>query len=136
MKNNQRNTRIILVNGSPILHEMICKAITKQENLQVVAKLHDIDQSPEAIEDVNADWIYLLLPTGKKIPPVIEKVMNENNEMRLLVMSSDGSSVRVKWVEQHDHVLKIDELKQIFEILEKKDLLIEDNHLEGSFVEC
>jgi hypothetical protein len=121
MQMQSDTTRIILVNGSPFLHEMIYKAIDKQEKLQVVAEVQDLNRYPEVAKQIDADWTYLLLPPEEDIPVAMEEVIKEKAPMRLLVMATDGSMVRVKGMEHHDHPMKIDELKQIFRILEKKD---------------
>jgi len=127
MHNTNEMTRIILLDGSPFLHEVLKKAIDKQEGLKIVADIDDIALYPKTAMEVEADWTYLLLSPGRKVPISVQDVIEANPEMGLLVMATDGSSVRVRWVEQHEEDLDVEELAEIFDFLRNKGIPIENN---------
>ena len=122
MSQRAKTTRIILVNGPPFLHELVRKAINKNQAMKIVAEVHKINNYPSVAAQVKADWTYLMLPPEDEIPEAIEKVIKENTSMRILVMATDGSKVRVKWMEPHDHDIEVDNMEDIFNVLQNEEL--------------
>ena len=120
MSQRAETTRIILVNGSPFLHELVRKAITKNHAMQIVAEVYKISNYPSVAAHVKADWTYLMLPPEDEIPEAIEKVIKENTSMRVLVMATDGSKVHVKWMEPHDQDVEVDNMEDIISVLQNE----------------
>ena len=127
MTNQIESTRIILLNGSPFLHEVLHRAIDKQDGLQVVADVDELNRYPEIASEVEADWTYLLLTPGSEIPLTVQEVIAAKPEMGLLVMATDGSSVRVRWLERHDEDLNVEALEEIFDVLQNKGITVDNN---------
>lgn len=127
MTNQIESTRIILLNGSPFLHEVLHRAIDKQDGLKVVADVEEIDQYQETASEVDADWTYLLLSPGSEVPLTVQEVIAAKPEMGLLVMAADGSSVRVRWLERHDEDLHVEALEEIFDVLQNKGIEVDNN---------
>lgn len=115
-------TKIILVNGSPFLHELVRRAIDKNQAMQIVAEVENVARYPKIAAKVEADWTYLMLPPEEEIPEPIERAIMEDPSMRVLVMATDGSKVRVKWIEPHDHDIEVDNMGDIFSVLQNKEL--------------
>jgi hypothetical protein len=120
MPKSERTTRIILTNGSRLLHDMLKRAIDKRDRIEVVAEVKEFDAFPQVASEVDADWVYLLLPPGEEVPDLIEDSVNEIISMDLLVMSTDGSKVRIRQRGQDECDLEADEMEQIFVLLEDK----------------
>ena len=120
-------TKIILVNGSPFLHELLRSIINKNQQIQIVAEVENISRYPSVAARVDADWTYLVLPPDAEIPEAVEQVLKENPSMRVLVMATDGSKVRVKWMEPHDYDIKVEDMEDIFNILKNKGLVFGDD---------
>jgi hypothetical protein len=127
MQTQLEPTRIILLDGSSFLHEVLKRAINKQEDLQVIADVRDMERYPETAAQVEADWTYLLLSPEAEIPVVVQETLEANPAMGLLVMATDGSSVRVRWLEQHEEDLEIEALDEIFAVLQKKGISVDNN---------
>ena len=120
MPKSERTTRIILTNGSRLLHDMLKRAIDKRDRIEIVAEVEDFDAFPQVASEVDADWVYLLLPPGEEVPDLIEESVNESISMDLLVMSTDGSKVCIRQRGQDECDLEADEMEQIFVLLEDK----------------
>jgi len=60
--------RIILVNGSRLLREMLHAVIYKVEHLQVVREVSNHEELPYAIEQLQAEWLVMSLPFDKGLP--------------------------------------------------------------------
>jgi len=110
-------SRIILVNGPRLLHEIIKTAISQEPGLEIVADIDNPLYFNQAVNKVEADWTYLLLqPTGEIPSLILEFVQHEGN-MRLMVMSADGSLVRVQGPEVPLHDLRALDSHDIFDLL-------------------
>jgi hypothetical protein len=125
MQTQAAATEIILINGSPFLHEILKKAINKKDDLNVIAEADRIGAFPQVVKQVSASWAFLLLSPEEELPDVVKEVMVNNPSMGLLVMATDGSRVRVRWMEQHDQDIEVEDLNGIFSVLQNKGLTIE-----------
>lgn len=109
--------RIVLVDGSRLLRGMLKRAIERDPQLYVVAEVDEMEKFPRVIQQADADWIFLTIPPENVIPEVINHTLREHPELRLLVMSTDGSRVRMRWIETHETSLDQKNLKEIIAIL-------------------
>lgn len=109
--------RIVLVDGSRLLRGMLKRAIERDPQLYVVAEVDEMEKFPRVIQQADADWIFLTIPPENVIPEVINHTLREHPELRLLVMSTDGSRVRMRWIETHETSLDQKNLKEIMAIL-------------------
>ena len=123
--------RIVLVDGSRLLRGMLKRAIERDLQLYVVAEVDKMEKFPSVIQHANADWIFLMIPPGKTIPEIIDHTLQEHPELRLLVMSTDGSRVRMRWIETHETSLDQKNLKEIMNILRENGNKV--NLEKGSF---
>lgn len=109
--------RIVLVDGSRLLRGMLKRAIERDDQLHVVAEVDQINKFSSVIRLADADWIFLILPPRTPIPEVINHTLREQPELRLLVMTTDGSRVRMRWIEIHETTLDQKNLGEIMAIL-------------------
>jgi response regulator of citrate/malate metabolism len=113
--------RIVLVDGSRLLRGMLKRAIERDTHLRVVAEVDEIKKFSTVIRHANADWIFLILPPRKAVPEVINQTLRKHPELRMLVMSTDGSRVRMRWIETHETALDQQNLDEIMQILRKNE---------------
>lgn len=116
--------RIVLVDGSRLLRGMLKRAIERDHQLQVVAEVDEINKFPSVIRLADANWIFLILPPREAIPEVINHTLRKHPELRLLVMTTDGSRVRMRWIETHETILDQKNLEEIMAILRENSSMI------------
>lgn len=110
--------RIILVNNSRLMRDMLKRVISKTEGLEIVSDLDDLAEFPEAVKRMEADWAIVLLPPDEGIPGLVEQVINEQPSMRFLLMGVDGSHARIKWNEPHEVPLDKKNLQELLALLQ------------------
>jgi hypothetical protein len=110
--------KIILINGSRLLRELLHIVIYKAEHLEVVQEIHDMELLPAAIHDTEADWVIISLALEKKIPDWVDTYITSHPAVRFLVVSNDGSRIRMKWLESHEQDLDDLSLKELIQLLE------------------
>jgi chemotaxis response regulator CheB len=109
--------RIMLVNSSRLMSDMLNKVIGKTPDLEIVSNIADLTEFPEAVRRTKADWAIVLLPPDEQVPDVVEEVIKEQQSMRFLLMGLDGSHARMKWNEAHEVILDEKNLKHIIGLL-------------------
>jgi hypothetical protein len=113
-----RQARIILVNGSRLLRELLLAVIHKAEHLAVVKDIPSNDKLPAALEAVEADWLLVSLPSDKELPDWVDQHMSRHPLVRCLAVSTSSGRVILRWLEPHEEAidnLSLDELLQILE---------------------
>lgn len=110
--------RIILANGSRLLREMLNRILHKAEHLNVVKEVTDHRNLPSAIEQQDAEWVIVSLPTEDAAPGWIDTYMRRHPDIRFLTVSVDGSSIKMKWLESHEEDLSDLSLPELIHILE------------------
>jgi hypothetical protein len=120
--------RIILVNSSRLLREMLHVIFGKTEHLQVVREVSDQEELPSAIEKLEAEWLVISLPFDKGIPNWVDHYISEHPFTRLLAVSTDSSKVKMKWLEPHEENLDDLSLNDLIHILESDPNKLEPLH--------
>ncbi len=110
--------RIILANGSRLLREMLNRILQKTDNIQVVQEVSDHRSLPMAIEKQDADWVLMSIPEGNPMPKWTHEYMLEHPSVRIMAVATDGSWIRMKWLESHEENLADLSLKDLIHILE------------------
>jgi hypothetical protein len=122
---------IVLVNGSRLLRGILRRAIQRDTLLRVVTEVDDLAKFSAVIEHVEADWIVLALPPGKSVPAIVDQTLRERPDLNMLVMATDGSRVRMRWIEAHETTLDEKNLQELLTILrekEAKERVIQHSH--------
>jgi len=109
--------RIILANGSRLLHEMLNRILTKTGNLRVVQEITDHEHLPNAIETSDAEWVLMSLPADSTIPEWVDTYMDDHPNVRFMALAQDGSWVKTKWLERHEEKLDDLSLRDVLRIL-------------------
>ena len=112
--------KIILVDGSRLLRGMLKRAIERDAGLRVVAEVDDFRKFSTVVNQTDADWLFLTLLPQKPIPEIIDKALRERPSLNLMVMATDGSQVRMRWVETHEVSLDEKNLEEILSVLHEK----------------
>ena len=110
--------RIILVDGSRLLREMLHVIIYKADHLQVVREVSDQEELPSAVEQLEAEWLVMSLPFEEGIPDWVNHYITNHPFTRFLAVSTDSSKVKMKWVETHEEDLEDLSLNDLIHILE------------------
>jgi two-component SAPR family response regulator len=109
--------RIILVNNSRLMRDMLKRVISKTAGLEIVSDLDDLAEFPKTVKKIEADWAIVLLPPDEGVPDLVEQVINEQPSMRFLLMGVDGSHARIKWNEPHEVPLDKKNLQELLALL-------------------
>ena len=93
--------------------------IDKAPGLEIVAIVTDLSDYPSIARRTNADWTILLLDLDEDVPEIVQQVLEHQASMRLLMMTIDGSHVRMRWIEPHERSLDGKSLDDLLAILQK-----------------
>lgn len=109
--------RIILANNSRLVREMLNRILIKTGNLKVVQEITDHENLPKAIDEHEAEWVIMTLPTDKDIPTWVDTYIVDHPQVRIMALANDGSWVKTKWIESHEEELDNLSLKDLIHIL-------------------
>lgn len=106
--------RIIIADKNRLMREMLAKAISTDKNLKILKVLNSYNRIAEVINKEEVDWVIISLPKiSAELPVQIKDILVNHSHVGILVVSPDGSSMRVKWLEVEERVLdgiSLDEL--------------------------
>jgi len=111
--------RIILADGSRLLREMLHRVLYKADNLEVVQEVTNYEDLPSAIEQFDPEWVIMSLPSDHIIPDWVDIYIANRPSIRFLAVSTDGSKIKMKWLEPHEEDLGDLSLKDLIHILER-----------------
>jgi DNA-binding NarL/FixJ family response regulator len=115
--------RIILVDGSRFLREMLKRVLTKSPDLEVVAEVTNLEELPRVIQKTNAEWVICCLLPGSGIPVILERlIVKEFPDVRILGISMDGSRVKLEWIGLHQRFLDDSSLEELTDLLRSDEL--------------
>lgn len=109
--------RIILANGSRLLHEMLSRILFKTGNLRVVQEIANHEHLPRAIEKSDAEWVIISLPADSNMPDWVDHYIVDHPHVRFMAVAADGSWVKMKWLESHEEELDNLSLRDLIHIL-------------------
>lgn len=109
--------RIILVNASRLLGDMIRTVIYRADHLELVQEIRGDEKFSPAIEKSEAEWVILSLPSDKSIPGWVNKYITKHPSMRFLAIFPGSSKVKLKWLDYEEDMedLSLNDLLQILE---------------------
>lgn len=97
--------RIILVTEPRLIQEAVKRAITKTPGLEIVAEVGCLEDLQAAFQSTPADWVILFALPGQETPEPVARLLGAYPSVRFLAIASDGSRVRLEWVEFHAQAL-------------------------------
>ena len=111
--------RIILADGSRLLREMLHRVIFKADHLEVVQEVSSYADLPSAIERFDPEWVIMSLPSDHVIPDWVDACIVNYPSVRFLAVSTDGSMIKMKWLERREEDLGDLSLNDLIHILER-----------------
>lgn len=112
--------RIVLANGSRLLRDMLKRIIFKSDKLEIVREVTDQKDLPSVIEHTNPEWVIVSLSFDNGVPAWVDSFMASHPSVRFLALATDGSTIKMKWLEVHEQELKGLSLNDLIHILESK----------------
>ena len=109
--------RVILVNSSRLLGDMLRRVINKSDHLEMVQEVSAERGFLSALEQVEAEWMILSISSDKALPAWVDPYLTKYPSMRCLVISAGSSKVRLKWQEEEAELDDLS-LKDVMYILE------------------
>jgi hypothetical protein len=110
--------RIILVNSSRLLGDMLHTVIYNATHLETVQEVSSHEELPSAIERSDAEWVIMSLPYNKSIPEWVDHYIAKHPSIRFLAVFIGSDKVKLKWLESHEEDLEDLSLNDLIQILE------------------
>ena len=109
--------RIVLANESRLWREMLKRVIEKIPDLRIVGVVTDLAILASVVEQTSAGWVILSLTRDGKIPEMAESLLSVHPSVRILAVATDGSQVKMKWLEPHEDELDDWSLNEMIDVL-------------------
>ena len=109
--------RVILVNGSRLLRDLLKSVIKKFTDFEIERELSEPDELLSIIKETKAGWLFIVLPPDESLPEdLVTKLLLHNPTLRILSFWTDGSHVNMEWLgrQRRDFTeLTLEELAQL-----------------------
>jgi chemotaxis response regulator CheB len=109
--------RIILVHNSRLLLGILRRVIEKADHLEVVGEMASLQYLNEKMGEANPDWVILNDEQGERNLEIINELMKTHPSVRFLTVNTEGSQVRMRWLEPHEKNLSGLSLADILKVL-------------------
>jgi chemotaxis response regulator CheB len=109
--------RIILVHNSRLLLGILRRVIEKADHLEVVGEMASLQYLNEKMGEANPDWVILNDEQGERNLEIINELMKTHPSVRFLTVNTEGSPVRMRWLEPHEKNLSGLSLADILKLL-------------------
>ena len=96
--------RIILVNTSRLLGDMLRTIIYRTDHLEMVGEVCGDDELPPSIETTEAEWMLMTLASPKRIPGWVDQYLSKHPSLRILVIFPGSSTVRLMSMEEEEEL--------------------------------
>jgi DNA-binding NarL/FixJ family response regulator len=117
-------SNIIIVDQNRLLREMLSKAISADQDVKSVRILKSHHRLYEEVQKQEVDWVIISLPDDQdEVPTEIKQIWVDYPDTGVLIVSPDGSHLRVKWLEAHEQVLDGISLGELIELLLERVVL-------------
>ena len=94
--------RIILVNCSRLLGDMLLTVMCKADHLEMVQEVESYETLPDAIEKSEAEWVVMPVLPNKNIPGWVDHYIAKHPSMRFLAIFLGSNRVKLKWLEYEE----------------------------------
>ena len=112
---------IVLVGTTRFLPETFKRVIHKVDDLEVVCEAGSITGLPSVLSGTEAQWVVLFEARGDDLSEDVERVLRSTPRVRLLMVASDGSEIRMRWMEAHEQVMSISSVQDLVEVLRSEE---------------
>ena len=91
--------RVILVNGSRLLRDLIKRVIKKYTDCEIERELSELDELPYIINTTKTGWLFVVLPPDESLPEnLMTELLLHHPTLRILSFWTDGSHVNMEWL--------------------------------------
>ena len=115
--------RIVLANGSRLLRDMLKRVIFKSDRFEIVREVTDPRELPSVIEHTSPEWVIVSLAFDNGIPGWVDPFMANHPSVRFMAVATDGSKIKLKWLEVHEQEFDGLSLNELLHILESKPVV-------------
>lgn len=112
--------RIVLANASRLFRDMLKRIIYKSDNLELLREITDQRDLPSEIEQTEPEWVIVSLSYDNGVPAWVDGYMADHPSVRFMAVATDGSKIKMKWLEVHEQELNGLSLNDLIHILENK----------------
>jgi len=112
--------RIVLANASRLMRDMLKRIIYKSNNLELIREITDPRDLPSMIEHTDPEWVIVSLSYDNGVPAWVDGYMADHPSVRFMAVATDGSKIKMKWLEVHEQELNGLSLNDLIHILENK----------------
>ena len=110
--------RVILIDESRLLGEMLRTVIHKNDQLVMVQKVDSFEELSFAIDEFGADWIVVALPLGNNVPAWVDSFIQDHPLIRFMIIFAESGKIKMKWLETHEEEVEDASLTDLLHILE------------------
>lgn len=110
--------RIVLANISRLLRDMLKRIIQKTHDLRLLGEITDHRELPAVIQNSGLEWVILSLPYNNELPQWVDDYLAQHPSVRFVAIASDGSKIKMKWLEIHEQELDGISLHDLLHILQ------------------
>jgi hypothetical protein len=110
--------RIVLATTSRLLRDMLRRILHKAEDLEVLGEVTDLRDLHAVIENSRPAWVILSLPYDERFPGWVESYVVQHPSVRFLAIASDGSKIKMKWLQIREQELNGLSLRDLLGILQ------------------
>ena len=109
--------RIILVNCSRLLSDMLHTIFSKEDHLDMVQDAGNYQALPSAIETSEAEWVIMSLHSDENIPGWVDRYIATHPSIRFLAIFLGSNKVKLKSLEYEEDLedLSLSGLMRILE---------------------
>lgn len=109
--------KIILVNGSNILGEMLLRGIDRESGLELEHRFHSLEDLKQQVEQygINADDHVLILGSNQEADEAARYLLARAPGVKTFNLAVDGSKVTLRWMQKE--VIRKVTLPELVEIL-------------------
>lgn len=109
--------RVILVNASRLLGDMLRRIIYRSDQLEMVQEVTADKVFPVSIEKSEAEWVILSLSSEKTFPGWVDRHIARHPSMRFLAIFLGSNIVRLKGLDYEEEMedLSLEDLLYILE---------------------
>lgn len=112
--------KVIIADRNRLLREMLARAFSSNQNLQIVKVFNSYQNLFEYVEENRVAWLIISLPSiSDELPDEVKAILASFPETQVLAISSAGRYMRIKWLDVHEEVLDGVGLDQLIELLSK-----------------
>ena len=109
--------RVILVNASRLVGDMLRKIIYRSDHLEMVQEVSADQVFPASIERSEAEWVILSLSSEKRFPAWVDWHLASHPSMRFLAIFPGSNKVKLKGLDYEEEIEDLS-LKDLLHILE------------------